>query len=48
VRDEVGGLVRALEGKLADRLHHEGILGSGGMARVELVRDQALARDATS
>lgn len=43
--DEVGALLRALEGALADRLRTEGTLGAGGMARVDLVRDRALARD---
>jgi serine/threonine-protein kinase len=44
-RDDIGELLRALEGELSARLANEGTLGTGGMARVDLVHDRALDRD---
>lgn len=44
VTPQAHDLVRDLAGDLADRLSTAGTIGRGGMARVDLVRDQALDR----
>lgn len=41
---DVHGLVQELAGALVDRLRDHGMVGRGGMARVDLVHDQALER----